>query len=275
MAKWLFLFLLSAAASAGAQTSLQWVNSISSNGADQAFAVDTDSGDAVVSGGKFFGTVDFDPGPDVSELTAAGEEPFLVKYTGAGDLVWAKHLSGSGQVTDIAVDSNDDILVAGEFSGSLVVDPMLTLMAVASRDIFVARVELDEKDVSIADAVQRQRRVNFQRPIKISRHHNVPLAVHGYLRNLAAARQVFGPDQVTLHVIFDQVGIVGHDWRQLCDAGSRIEIRSGRKIAPHIGIVTGVNRYPEGSISEAETAEAVGPFHRRLGTKLPTHAQHR
>ena len=139
---WIIILAVAAAAPLQAQTDLRWVNRIGSNGFDGGFAVAVDSTDAIYAGGHFVGTTDFDPGPGVAELTATIEDPFLVRYDSGGGLIWAKHLVGRGTVTDIAVDSNDDVLVVGDFVGSLVVDAMLTLTATnQNRDLFVIKFD--------------------------------------------------------------------------------------------------------------------------------------
>jgi hypothetical protein len=52
--------------------------------------VAVDTAGAVYTTGSFFGTVDFDPGTGVDDLSAAHTDGFVVKLTAAGNLAWAK-----------------------------------------------------------------------------------------------------------------------------------------------------------------------------------------
>ena len=90
MRTYLLILTLLAAPAGFSQTNLQWVNTMGSNGFDGGFAVATDSTGHAYLGGFFVGTVDFDPGPGVFELTAVIEDPVLVKFDSAGDFVWAR-----------------------------------------------------------------------------------------------------------------------------------------------------------------------------------------
>ncbi len=122
------------------QSALDWVNSAGSNGFDSAFSLAVDSHDDVYIGGEFMLTVDFDPGPGATELTATVQDPFIAKYTAAGDLLWARHLSGRGRVTHIALDSNDDLIAVGWFSQPLTLDNTITLQPEGQQDLFMLKL---------------------------------------------------------------------------------------------------------------------------------------
>ncbi|HYC84783.1 MAG TPA: FG-GAP-like repeat-containing protein [Chryseosolibacter sp.] len=82
---------------------------------------------------SFFGTIDVDPGPGTSILSGGqsggfGNNAFIAKYGPAGDLIWVKQIaagsSGNGlYVTALSVATDQSIVVAGEFEGSIDVDP--------------------------------------------------------------------------------------------------------------------------------------------------------
>ena len=70
--------------------------------------------------GSFSGTVDFDPGAGVHNLTAAGNaDIFVSKLDGSGDLIWAKQMTGtkSGYSNSMKLDTKGNIYTAGAFSG--------------------------------------------------------------------------------------------------------------------------------------------------------------
>ncbi|MEZ5063438.1 MAG: SBBP repeat-containing protein [bacterium] len=87
----------------------------------RAIAVDA-SGNIAVTG-SFNGTVDFDPGPGLLELTAGGSEAvFVASFDPAGALRFARAFPGDGY--GIAVDSAGNVYVTGEIQGAPVdVDP--------------------------------------------------------------------------------------------------------------------------------------------------------
>lgn len=75
--------------------------------------------------GYFQGTVDFDPGAGVFNLTVQSDGAFIVKLDAAGNFVWAKSISGTSSVInfDIAVADNGSVYCGGEFWGTCDFDP--------------------------------------------------------------------------------------------------------------------------------------------------------
>ena len=89
-------------------------------------AVATDAAGNVYVTGIFRGTVDFDPGPQVSVLGSPdGEENFVAKYDPSGTLIWAKAFGGSvwASSTGIAVDGNGNVYTTGRFGGTVDFNP--------------------------------------------------------------------------------------------------------------------------------------------------------
>jgi hypothetical protein len=74
--------------------------------------------------GKFAGTVDFDPSPDVYELTSSAPDTrnnYVAKYDPSGGFVWAQSFGGNandGNDREIAVDAAGNVYIAGTFTGS-------------------------------------------------------------------------------------------------------------------------------------------------------------
>lgn len=80
--------------------------------------VEVDAADNVYVSGGFSGTVDFDPGPAVYNLTAPFQTGvFVQKLSPAGTLLWAKVVPGnnSNQRYSLVVDPGGYVFVAGEF----------------------------------------------------------------------------------------------------------------------------------------------------------------
>ena len=89
-----------------------------------AIAVDS-QGNVIVSG-LFQGTADFDPGPGTLNLISAGtSDVFVWKIDSTGNTVWARRAGASGfdQGYGLAVDSQDNVLIAGFFMGTVDFDP--------------------------------------------------------------------------------------------------------------------------------------------------------
>jgi hypothetical protein len=82
--------------------------SLGSIGFDAGYQIAPTNDGHIIVAGQFQGTVDFDPGPGVSNLTANGETNlFVAKYTASGALVWARRYGGATRNFDpdeLAVD---------------------------------------------------------------------------------------------------------------------------------------------------------------------------
>ncbi|MBD2700192.1 SBBP repeat-containing protein [Spirosoma sp. BT702] len=132
---------------------LLWARRIGGPGSDAANSVVVDGSGNVYTTGHFSGTVDFDPGPGVFNLTAGGlEGAFVSKLDAAGNLVWAKALAGNGSVDgySIAVDGSGNVHTTGVFSYTTDFDPgpgVYSLSAVTlantpqNDDIFVSKLD--------------------------------------------------------------------------------------------------------------------------------------
>jgi len=104
-------------------------------GFDTATDIGTDAMANIYVTGHFRGTVDFDPGTGVRELTSAGENDiFVAKYDSDGNYVWAFRVGGTG--ADIAyaifVEGNGDFRLAGAFSLVADFDPGAGTISLAS-----------------------------------------------------------------------------------------------------------------------------------------------
>jgi hypothetical protein len=96
--------------------------------------------------GEFSGTVDFDPGAGVFELTASGSsDGFVFKLGAAGDFLWAKQLGGPGSGSEtarsVAVGAGGNVHVVGDFDGTVNFFPgpaSFPLTTKGGRDAFVS-----------------------------------------------------------------------------------------------------------------------------------------
>ncbi|MEO6670150.1 MAG: SBBP repeat-containing protein [Ferruginibacter sp.] len=113
---------------------LQWAKTLGEPAGVDVFnkIIPLSNGD-LISVGRFEGTVDFDPGPTVFNLTAGGAMDIVIaKYAGSGDFIWAKKIGGSVSGSsnshiidpaDVIVDSSDNLYITGSYIGTIDMDP--------------------------------------------------------------------------------------------------------------------------------------------------------
>lgn len=128
-----------------------WVKGIGGNlGSDVAKAVVCDpsgNGNIFITG-DFIGTVDFDPGAAIANLSSAGSnDNFVLKFDKDGNYIWARAIRGSSNAGSnfLAVDPNGsgNIYVTGLFTGTADFDPgtgVFNLSSNGSFDIFVLKL---------------------------------------------------------------------------------------------------------------------------------------
>ena len=79
--------------------------------------------------GTFQGTYDFDNGASVVELTSGTPGSYVVKYSTAGALTWAKQFSSTGSISTgqasdaMEIDQNENVYVSGLFTGTADLNP--------------------------------------------------------------------------------------------------------------------------------------------------------
>lgn len=115
-----------------------------------------DSSGNLYTEGVFYGTVDFNPGSGVANLTAPSTEPggiFLSKLNSQGNFVWARQVANMPTATvgntidvlglQVAVDSTGNVYTANTFSGSLLVNPgsQQTTLTSSQTDVLVTRYD--------------------------------------------------------------------------------------------------------------------------------------
>lgn len=112
----------------------------------QAIAVDPIGN--VYTSGLFWSTVDFDPGPGVTNLTSAGNrDVFITKMSEAGNLIWAKRMGGisSDLANGMTVDADGNVYTTGQnLSSSGDYDPgagVFTLTNYGNVDIFISKLD--------------------------------------------------------------------------------------------------------------------------------------
>lgn len=104
-----------------------WAGTISGQGSQIPNSVVVDDSGNIIIAGQFTDSTDLDPGPAqfVIAPILVGPPSFVSKLDGDGVFQWGLQFSGSGSmiVRDLAVDGSDNVLVAGDFYGTVDVDP--------------------------------------------------------------------------------------------------------------------------------------------------------
>ncbi len=124
---------------------LQYSNHYTSSFASVRDMVSDASGNIYLVG-FFNGTVDFDPGAGITNLTSnGGPDIFVKKLDASNNLVWAHSFGGTSQDfgTGIALDASGNVYVTGGFQESVDFDPGVginTLSSVGLSDLFVLKL---------------------------------------------------------------------------------------------------------------------------------------
>ncbi len=101
--------------------------------------------------GRYFASVDFDPGPGVYNLTASTNGyAYVLKLDSNGDFVWAKSMEGSASSTvigkDIKIDGPGNAYIVGDFDGTVDFDPgvgVVNLISNGDSEIFIQKLDVD------------------------------------------------------------------------------------------------------------------------------------
>lgn len=140
------LFLVISLCSFG--QNFDWVKEVGSTGWDEGRSIGVDNQGNVYTTGHFKGTVDFDPGIGVFNLSSVDEEDaFIFKLNASGDFIWAKQFGDSSFVecNDLVLDSDGNIYITGSFLGPIDFDPNSGISEMVStyggRDIFIQKID--------------------------------------------------------------------------------------------------------------------------------------
>ncbi len=152
-----FIFLTVRTDVSSAQTIpvLDWVRvtATSSGSPDyekgKGYAITVDASGDVYATGRFYGTVDFNPGAGVFNLTAAGTyDVFVSKIDVNGNFVWARAMGGTADEDgfSIAVDVFGNVFTTGYFNGTADFDPgagTYNLTSAGYEDIFISKLDVN------------------------------------------------------------------------------------------------------------------------------------
>lgn len=122
--------------------------------------------------GSYFGTIDFDPSADISNLTSAsGEDLYLAKYDTSGDYVSALSVGNSGAQNPLALylDSQNNVFIPGSFYTAINLNGN-NINSAGQSDIFIIKFS-DLVNSIWSDKKSDELKINvFPQPAKGSVH---------------------------------------------------------------------------------------------------------
>jgi len=106
--------------------SLEWAESMGGSSFDGGLDIVSDAAGNVYTTGYFTGTVDFDPGAGIHNLTAVNNNDiFIQKLDPSGNLIWAKSIGGNAEDSgqSITLDPSGNVLISGKYLGTVDFNP--------------------------------------------------------------------------------------------------------------------------------------------------------
>ncbi len=124
----------------------EWAQNMGSTQSDKGNAIAIDSSGNVYTTGTFQGTVDFNPGAAIYNLTAmAMSDMFISKFDSLGNFIWAKSIGGAfhDEAKSIAIDGIGNVYTTGYYSDTVDFDPgpgTFNLIS-AGNGIFISKLD--------------------------------------------------------------------------------------------------------------------------------------
>jgi len=122
-----------------------WAKRIGATGYDAGNRIVLDASGNILMIGLFQGTVDFDPGAGVFNLTSTANYPgFISKFDPQGNFVWAKSYNGNSGPGTIELDAPGNIFTTGSFTGTVDFDlgpGVFNLTAAGLYDTFISKMD--------------------------------------------------------------------------------------------------------------------------------------
>jgi hypothetical protein len=125
-----------------------WVKKLQGTGSAYINSVDIDALGNIHAVGYFDGTVDFDLGGLVHNITSNGYgDIFISKWDNNGDFVWSKSMGGSldqDEANSVDVDAVGNVYTTGFYVGTVDFDPgvgVSNLLGIGTQDVFVSKLD--------------------------------------------------------------------------------------------------------------------------------------
>lgn len=124
-----------------------WVHTFGDTGNNSCYDIEVGPSGSIYSTGRFEGTIDFDPGSGLHNLTSVNSyDIYIQKLDCNGNFKWAYSFGDvySQYGTAITVDSSENVIVGGVYSGEIDFDPSPdtnNLLSYGQDDIFILKLD--------------------------------------------------------------------------------------------------------------------------------------
>ncbi|MBL0328360.1 MAG: SBBP repeat-containing protein [Bacteroidetes bacterium] len=128
-----------------------WVKTMQGSGSPYSvgWSIASDAMGNIYSTGQFGGTIDFDPGAGVVNLTSVSSgDAFILKLDSTGNFVWVKNIGGAGFAYyvygySIALDLMSNVYTTGYFHGTVDFNPGsgTDSLTAESDDLFISKLD--------------------------------------------------------------------------------------------------------------------------------------
>lgn len=147
-----------------------WAKRMGGNITSVGNSISVDCSGNVYTTGSFFGTVDFDPGIDIYNLTFAGNyDVFISKLDLYGNFKWAKQLGGPSidEGNSVVVDAKGNVYTSGTFHETVDFNPCggsFNLTSVGGNNIFIQKMR--QQNVGINKLISNAEVKAYPNPLK-------------------------------------------------------------------------------------------------------------
>ena len=120
-----------------------WVVAAGGSSSDRGLGIAVDQNQNVIVSGFFSGTINFGGGISISS-NGNSQDAFVAKFSPSGTIVWAKSGGSSGnsdRANGVAVDSNGNIFITGQFTGEATFGNLSLTSLNNSIDAFVVKYD--------------------------------------------------------------------------------------------------------------------------------------
>lgn len=145
--RWITLSLFLSLAVEVYSQNFDWVRTVNGNNGDECLDVAASANTGFVyTTGYFSSSADFLTGPDSLMAASFVNCAYVCKFNAYGDLIWLKTLTspnGNSKGNGIAIDSDDNVIVVGEFNGTVDFNPADSteeLLTATNSDGFVWKI---------------------------------------------------------------------------------------------------------------------------------------
>lgn len=124
-----------------------YAQSLGSTDYDDPYSIKLDASDDVLITGEFVGTVDFDPGNGITNMSATVDfaDIFILKTDNTGKFTWVRSFEGKAakHVTSVTLDGAGNIYTTGSFNGTVDFNPAevtYNLTSTGYTDAFISKL---------------------------------------------------------------------------------------------------------------------------------------